>query len=115
MAKELGKELRKLRIDEGERLLEMAERLGISVPYLSAIETERKQPPVDFATKILKEYKPAPDVASRIRTLCARARDTFTISADTPLQRDTAAELALGFARLDNNQLLRIKQIMGSK
>jgi len=115
MAKELGKELRKVRIDEGERLLEMAKRLDISVPYLSAIETERKQPPLDFATRILKAYKLGPDVATRITQLCARARDTFTIAANSTLQRDTAAELAQGFARLSDAQLHRIKEILEPK
>jgi len=116
MANDLGKELRKIRIDEGERMLEMAERLNISVPYLSAIETGRKQPPLDFTTKLLKAYKKTPpDVATRITQLCARSRDTFTIPAESSLQKDTAAELALGFARLSDDQLLRIKQIMGSK
>jgi len=115
MSKDLGKELRKIRIDAGERLLDMADHLGMSVAFLSAIETGRKQPPMDFSTKLFKSYKLEPTLATRIVQLCARARDNFTLAASTPLQRDTAAELAMGFARLSDDELNRIRMIMGSK
>ena len=43
MINDLGKMLRKIRIEEDERLLDMAENIGVSVAFLSAIETGRNQ------------------------------------------------------------------------
>ncbi|MFO1125735.1 MAG: XRE family transcriptional regulator [Methylocystis sp.] len=47
-----GKELRKIRIDKGLRLFDLATRLGISTAFLSAIETGRKPIPDGFVVKI---------------------------------------------------------------
>ncbi|WP_309486022.1 hypothetical protein [Bartonella harrusi] len=46
-----GKTLRKLCIDHSERLLDMAERLGVSVLFLSFVEIGRKSIPVDIEKK----------------------------------------------------------------
>lgn len=96
-------------------MLEMAKKLEISVAYLSAIETDRKTPPVDFAGKIIKSYGLGAVDAERLKQLCNRARETFTINATSTLQRDTAAELQAGFTRLNDDQLTKIKLILGSK
>ena len=45
MVSELGKFLRKLRIDRGEVLLDMAEKLGVSSSFLSAVENGKKRMP----------------------------------------------------------------------
>lgn len=57
MITDFGKALRKLRIDAGQVLGDMAERLGISVAYLSAIENARREIPDGFVEKIAKLYK----------------------------------------------------------
>lgn len=45
MVSELGKFLRKLRIDCGEVLFDMAEKLGVSSSFLSAVENGKKRMP----------------------------------------------------------------------
>ncbi|EPZ76653.1 hypothetical protein M798_01860 [Brucella melitensis ADMAS-G1] len=42
MTTELGKELRKLRIDHNERLLDMSKKIGKSSAFISAVETGQK-------------------------------------------------------------------------
>ena len=45
MLTSIGKFFRKLRIDEGEILKDMAEKLGVSVSFLSAVENGKKRMP----------------------------------------------------------------------
>lgn len=47
-----GKELRKIRVDRGMRLFDLATLLGISTAFLSAVETGRKPIPDGFVVKI---------------------------------------------------------------
>ncbi len=45
MLTEFGKAIRKIRLDKGEILKDMAKRLGISSAFLSAVENGRKNVP----------------------------------------------------------------------
>lgn len=56
MITELGKEIRKLRIDKDENLSSMSKKLGISVSYLSAIENGTREIPADFVDKLNEIY-----------------------------------------------------------
>lgn len=51
-----GKELRKLRIDEDETIQQMAEKLNISISYLSSIESGNRKIPNDLTEKIIEKY-----------------------------------------------------------
>ncbi len=53
----LGKQTKKLRIDNEELLMDMANKLGISASYLSSIETGKRKAPKDFIEKIENIYK----------------------------------------------------------
>lgn len=53
---QLGKFLRKLRIDRGELLRTMAEKLGISMSFLSSVENGKKSMPSEWIPKIPDLY-----------------------------------------------------------
>ncbi len=53
----LGKFLRKLRIDRGEILKNMAEKLNVTVSFLSAVETGRKAMPPKWNADICRAYR----------------------------------------------------------
>lgn len=53
----LGKQTRKLRIDNEELLMDMANKLEISASYLSSIETGKRKVPKEFIQKIESIYK----------------------------------------------------------
>ncbi len=57
MATVFGKELRKLRIDKEENIHTMAQKLGISISYLSAIEAGSRNIPSDMVDKIIEIYE----------------------------------------------------------
>ena len=56
MITDFGKELRKIRIDRGEILKDMADKLGITASYLSAIECGKREVPWDFSKRISEIY-----------------------------------------------------------
>lgn len=51
-----GKLLRKIRIDHGEILMNMAEKLGVSPAFLSAVEVGRKNAPAGWSQIISDAY-----------------------------------------------------------
>ena len=56
MNTEFGKSLRKLRIDKGEILKNMADKLGMTSSYLSAIECGKRNIPDDLIEKLTSIY-----------------------------------------------------------
>ena len=53
----LGKYLRKLRIDKGEILKDMSDKLKVTVSFLSAVENGKKKMPSEWNQKICDLYK----------------------------------------------------------
>jgi hypothetical protein len=115
MITELGKELRKIRIDRDERLLDMAEKLQKSAAFVSAVEVGKKTPPNGFEESVVKAYGLAWDVAERLRQAADRARKAFTIEPNTMLGRDTAGLLARRMNGLSEDELNNIRDILNRK
>lgn len=57
MTTAFGKFCRKLRIDNDEIMKDMAEKLGVTASYLSAIEKGKRTIPTDWAEQIAKHYE----------------------------------------------------------
>lgn len=51
-----GKFLRKLRVDNNENMKDMAEKLNVSVSYLSAVELGKREIPAIWNEIIIKQY-----------------------------------------------------------
>lgn len=56
MATDLGKVLKKIRIDNNEILLNMAQKLEVSPAFLSKVENGLKKPPVEWEQKLIQLY-----------------------------------------------------------
>lgn len=94
MTTDIGKELRKLRVDEDERLYDMSKRLQKSSAFVSAVERGTKSPPAGFEDLVISAYRLAGDAATALRRAADRSRKAFTIEARTPLERDAAGLMA---------------------
>ena len=46
----LGRFLRKIRIDRGELMIDMAEKLGVTPAFLSAVENGKRKPPKEWVS-----------------------------------------------------------------
>ena len=110
----IGRFLRKLRIDHGEILKDMAEKLGVTVSFLSAVENGKKKMPSIWNQKICNLY-----------CLDARQKEEFTAAiADTERsvemvfdnitmeRRELAVSFARKFSELDDVQVEEIRKIL---
>ena len=115
MQTELGKELRKLRIDHEEKLLDMAARLEKSAAFVSALEVGKKAPPAGFEELVIKAYGLAAEAAEIVRRAANRSRHTFSIMPKSALGRDTAGLMARKINTLSDDELKRIQSILMKK
>ena len=112
MITSIGKELRKLRIDREERLLDMARILSKSPAFVSAIETGRKSPPAGFEDLVIVRYDLSPAAASALRQAADQSRKSFTLRPESASARDTAGLLARRMNNLSDDQLRKIRDIL---
>lgn len=101
MITDFGKELRKLRIDRGDILKTMAEKLGMTSSYLSAIECGKRNIPDDLIEKLTEIYE-----------LTDEQQDALSVAYDNSLNvipldllgvNGAKRDLALKFARKFND------------
>lgn len=101
MITDFGKELRKLRIDRGDILKTMAEKLGMTSSYLSAIECGKRNIPEDLIDRLTEIYE-----------LTDEQQDALSVAYDSSLSiipldlvgvSGTKRDLALKFARKFND------------
>ena len=114
---ELGKRLRKLRIDMGETLGDMADRLGITSSYLSAIEKGKRPAPPGLVDKVAELYSLS-DVAKH--ELSAAADKTLkSVKVELDGASDSKRDAALCFARsfddLDDETAKNVLKLLKKK
>lgn len=92
-----GKELRKIRIDRGETLKDMAAVLGVSVSFLSSVEVGKKNVPESWVELIGQHYELDDTTRESLR---AAARDSVrSIKIDLQGTGQMRRNAALIFAR----------------
>jgi transcriptional regulator with XRE-family HTH domain len=112
MVNDLGKLLRKIRIDNEERLLDMAERIGISVAFLSAVETGRKACPLEMVDRIAGAYKMKLKERTQLELAVFNSRTSFKLEPQNPFAQDTVALLARRLNRLGPDAHKKIQAIL---
>lgn len=110
----VGRFLRKLRIDQGEILKNMSDKLGVSVSFLSAVENGKKKMPAVWNGKICELY--GLDVAHREEFTAAIAATEESIEMKLASVSQGKRELAVFFARtfsdIDEAQVEAIRKIL---
>ena len=97
MATKLGVFYRKLRIEEGEILYDMAQKLGVSSAFLSKVENGKKKPPIQWKQKIISEYNLSGKKLEEYEEYFFEAVNADSIDISTYHESDK--ELMLSFAR----------------
>lgn len=105
---EIGKMLRILRIENNVMLKTMAESIGVSAPYLSAIETGRKPINAQLLNKIIDSLELSEKQANELIAVASTLEQDIVIKP----ANDCEAELALMFARKLDNRSLDIQKIL---
>ncbi|WP_299142767.1 helix-turn-helix transcriptional regulator [uncultured Dialister sp.] len=114
MLTSLGKFLRKLRIDNGEILKNMSDKLDVSPSFLSAVENGKKKMPSSWNSKICLFYQLTPEQVNEFTKAIAETENSLTLSLDslTSLQKEHAISFARTFDELSDEQWDAISQIL---
>ncbi|HFI0696114.1 TPA: helix-turn-helix transcriptional regulator [Streptococcus suis] len=97
MVTEFGKYLRKLRIDEGEILKTMADKLEVSSAFLSAVENGKKKIPKGWDEKIIQKYQLNSTMAHELVHAISHSQKIVEI--DLELLNKDQKDIAFSFAR----------------
>ena len=97
MLTSVGRFLRKLRIDKGEILRDMARNLGVSSAFLSAVENGKKNIPATWLPRLAERYSLSSAQIEELNEAIIESRDTVEVN----IRDATAAnrQLAISFAR----------------
>lgn len=110
----LTKFLRKLRIENEEYLKDMAEKTGVSIAFLSAVENGTKKISDSLIEKIIESYSLTKEQEDELRLASMEANNEATIYFDS--LNNKQVELAYRFARridsIDDETLLKIKELL---
>jgi transcriptional regulator with XRE-family HTH domain len=115
MVTSLGRFLRKLRIDRGEILKDMADKLEVSSSFLSAVENGKKRMPSAWNNEIVKLYQLEQESQNMFTKAIAETEES--VEMDFSNASFNNRELAISFARkfvdFDDEQVEEIKKILG--
>lgn len=114
----IGKFLRKLRIDNGELLKDMAEKLNISVSMLSGIETgTRTFNKEKYFDTIIKKYSLNEDSIQEFDNAIEQSAKSVNIELNntTSAQKDLAFSLARVIETLSTEDIDAIMSVIGDK
>lgn len=118
--REYGKFLKHLRIDKGEMLKNMADKLGLNSSYLSAIESGSRDIPPDLTEKICVKYGLDEKSRGELKKAELEAdRKLVQINMEKINGNRLAKEVVLNFAgkaaSLTDEQLTEINKILNKE
>ena len=118
MVTQYGKILRKIRIDEGELLGDMADKLMISSSYLSAIETGNREIPINFTRQITEMYRLKKAIVSQLEK--AEIENIKVVKmllneAESKIKKETAVIFARTFKNMRDEDIEQIRAILIKK
>lgn len=115
MLSEYGKVLRIIRINNGELLNDMAQKVDVSPALLSYIENGKREIPLDLTDKIITYYNLNDEFSSKLRKAEMQSRKTFKISLQPEIsaeKRETALLFARTFNNIDDDVLSKIRELL---
>ena len=114
MLTSLGRFLRKLRIDRGEILKDMADKLEVSVSFLSAVENGKKRMPTAWNGKICSLYELNEGQKEEFTKVIADTEKAIELdfSGASASRRELAVSFARKFSDIDDTQLEEIQKIL---
>lgn len=109
-----GKAVRVLRIEYGVTLKKMAEYLGVTSSYVSAVETGKKNPTDELVSKIATFFNLQPHDEKELFIKAAESHRKLTLDLDgaSPAGRSTATAFARNFNNLTDEQLEQVTKLV---
>ena len=113
---ELGKYLKKLRIDTGETLGDMSSNLDVSGAFLSSVETGKRKMPRTMVVKLCEKYDLSGGQKKSFYKAVGETNDRIEIplAADDEKRNDVAISIAASILDLSQTQLEAISFIISN-
>lgn len=114
MLTSLGKFLRTYRIQQGELLKDMADKIGVAPAYLSSIENGKRAATKGIINKIAESYRLTSSQFEELNSAFFETLDEINLCTKnvTNTQRDLCISFARTFNNLNNEQIEEIKKIL---
>ncbi len=114
MTTDFGDKVQKLRQLAGMTLYDVAQKMGLSTAFLSAVENGKKRVPDDFVERLAKALPEAKASAGELETLANQAREQVVLPLPKANRQDAdlATVLARKFNTLSDAQKKRIRDIL---
>ncbi len=112
-----GEFVRILRIKHHEVMGDMAEVLGASLPFLSAVENGKKNVPADWIGKIVEHYGLTEKEQQDLREAVEESKTQYKIVAGKAgnNQRKAALQFARSFDEMDDETAIKILDLLSKK
>jgi transcriptional regulator with XRE-family HTH domain len=107
-----GIAIRKLRLDKGMRLLDLARRVKRSAAFISAIETGKKSIPDGYVAMVSRAMDLAAAEIKELRRAADRTKKAVTVEQLPEDQRELVAAFARKLDELPNDMLVKLKKIV---
>ncbi len=112
-----GELVRILRVKHHEVMGDMAKRLGVKLPFLSAIESGKKNVPVELIKKIVECYQLPPEDEQELMQAAEESKTQYKISAIGAgiNQHKAALQFARSFDKMDDETALKVLELLSSR
>ena len=112
MLTKFGKMLRKIRIEHDERLKDMADKLGVTVAYLSAVENGNRNIPDAWVNIIPMEYHLNEEEAIELQSAAYGNKNAIKIDFHDEIRADLALSFARKFKTLTDDDVNELKKFL---
>ena len=117
MLTKFGKELRALRLERDELLRDMADKLGVTVAYLSAVENGKRRIPDEWIQKISAIYNLSEEKEEKLQEYAYEDKNEIRINMEgiTMDQRNLVYSFARRFQNLDTGDIKELQNVLDKR
>ncbi len=114
MLTRFGKFCRKLRIENGELLYDMAQHLGVSSAFLSKVENGKSKPPAEWKKGIASIYHLTKEQLEELQASIddAREKNIINISMMSPDEKDMMFAFARKLDLMEEEDRDKLKKLL---
>lgn len=114
---EIGKFLKKLRVENEEVLLNMAQKLDVTPSFLSAVELGKKKMPYEWNLKIRSAYSLTPKQEDELDEAISQSEKAVILDFEeaSPVAKKLAVSFARSFSDFSDEQLEALKKLMNNE
>lgn len=117
MYTKFGEFMRVLRVKHHEIMGDIADMLGVSLPFLSAVENGKRNVPADWVDKIVSHYNLSPEDTQELLEAIEQSKTQMKLDLKSSefFQRTAALQFARSFDNMDEDTAKRIIELLEGK